>query len=91
MATTAPGIRAGLLLDTKNALWRGELRPLGDIRTPREAILVDPARWAEVTGERTTPANQEDDGVDLVDLLGWAASTGVAASEDLRLLLELER
>lgn len=82
------GFAAGLLLDTKHTLWRGELRPLGDSDHPRDAVLVDPVIWAEVTGDQVTAVN---DDVDLGDLLVWAARTGVAFREDLRLLLELER
>jgi len=83
---------AGLLLDTKHALWRGELRPPGDGRSPREAMLIDPAGWPEVTGHRRSDGEPAGDGdVDLIDLLVWAASGGVAEPEDLRLLLELER
>src|SRR6478609_1492678 len=41
---------AGLLLDTKHALWHGELRPPGDGRSPREAQLVDPSTWADLPG-----------------------------------------
>jgi hypothetical protein len=33
---------ANLLLNTKNALWRGEFRPVGDASRPDDAELVDP-------------------------------------------------
>lgn len=82
------GFAAGLLLDTKHTLWRGELRPLANTDHPRDAVLVDPVVWAEATGDQVTAIN---DDVDLGDLLAWAARTGVAIREDLRLLLELER
>jgi hypothetical protein len=85
---------AGLLLDTKHALWRGELRPPGDGRTPREAHPVDPTRWAELTGQDRagqTAVDGDPTDVELLDLLAWAAARGVATIEDLRLLLELER
>lgn len=78
---------ARLLLDTKHALWHGELRPLVDGRRPHEAFLVDPALWLE----QPTPASEADEGVTLVDLLVWAAASGVASVEDLRLLVEFEQ
>ncbi len=74
-----------LLLDTKHALWNGELRPIVDGRRPYEAFLVDPLEW----GDRFTPRPEAED-VDLVDLLSWAASSGVVEVEDLRLLVALE-
>ena len=76
---------ARLLLDAKHALWRGELRPIVNGCRAHEAILVDPARWPDTP---VPPGAAED--VDVVEVLRWAAATGVAPAEDLRLLLALE-
>lgn len=75
-----------LLLDTKHALWNGELRPLVNGRAPHEALLIDPWQWHQ----RVTPPAETDD-VDLVDVLAWAATSGVVPVDDLRLLVALEQ
>jgi len=80
-------IAAGLLLDTKHALWHGEFRPVEDGRA-NEAVLVDPARWAELVGDPGDALSSEPD---LVDLLVWAAARGVSDAGEVAVLLELMR
>lgn len=75
-----------LLLDTKHALWNGELRPILDRRRPHEALPVDPSQW-----HRYATQTDEPDDVDLIDMLSWAATSGVVAADDLRLLVALEQ
>ena len=74
-----------LLLDAKHALWNGEFRPVVVGRSPHEAILVDPMEWRR----HLTEADEPDD-IDLVDLLSWAAGSGIVSLDDLRLLVALE-
>ena len=75
-----------LLLDTKQALLRGELR--AGLPDQPGVVLVDPHdpgfRLLDV-------AQKEEDDVDVVDLLLWAGGHGVAPLQDLLMLLELER
>lgn len=81
------GIAAGLLLDTKHALWHGEFRPVEDGRA-NDALLVDPARWAELVPDRApAPATEPE----LVDLLVWAVHRGVSDRSEVEVLLELMR
>jgi hypothetical protein len=75
-----------LLLDTKQALLRGELRPgLPDQPAP---VLVDPH---DLAFRRLDVAHIENDDVDVVDLLLWAGGHGVAPLQDLLMLLDLEQ
>ena len=76
---------SNLLLNTKQALLRGELRkglpdqPMLVLFDPHDALrLVDTAQ-------------QDRDDIDVVDLLRWAGSHGIAPLEDLLMLLDLER
>jgi hypothetical protein len=75
-----------LLLDTKQALLRGELR--ASLPNQPGVVLVDPHdpgfRLLDV-------AQKEEDDVDVVDLLLWAGGHGVAPLQDLLMLLDLER
>jgi len=80
-------IAAGLLLDTKHALWHGEFRPVEDGRA-NDAVLVDPARWVELVGE---PAGWASPEPELVDLFVWAAAQGVSDAGEIAVLLELMR
>jgi len=80
-------IAAGLLLDTKHALWHGEFRPVEDGRA-NEAVLVDPARWAELLGEPVDRAAPEPE---LVDLLVWASARGISDAGAVAVMLELIR
>lgn len=81
------GIAAGLLLDTKHALWHGEFRPVEDGRA-NEAVLIDPARWAELIPDRApAPAAQPE----LVDLLVWAIHRGISDQGEVEVMLELMR
>ena len=75
-----------LLLDTKQALLRGELRPaLCDQPT---MVLVDPH---DPAFRRLDAAHIENDDVDVVDMLLWAGGHGVAPLQDLLMLLDLEQ
>ena len=76
---------SNLLLDTKQALLRGELR--ARIRDHTTLVLTDPHDLAR----RDHPTPPPDDDVDVVDLLLWAGGHGVAPLEDLLMLLDLER
>jgi len=76
-----------LLLDTKHALWHGEFRPVEDGRA-NEAVLVDPARWAELLGEPVDRAAPEPE---LVDLLVWASARGISDAGAVAVMLELIR
>lgn len=83
---------ANLLLDTKAALWR-ELRPHRTRTHPQAGeVLVDPTDSRQVAallhGAGAAPG--DDTELDLHDVLVWAASTGVAPSRDLALLLAIE-
>ena len=77
-----------LLLDTKQALLRGELRA-GLIDQPA-VVLVDPH---DPGIRRLEPAQQlqDDCDVDVVDMLLWAGGHGVAPLQDLLMLLDLEQ
>jgi hypothetical protein len=77
---------SNLLLNTKQALLRGELRP----GLPGQPVLVpvdphDPALRLFDT------AQQETEDVDVLDLLLWAGGHGIAPLQDLLMLLDLER
>jgi hypothetical protein len=84
-------VAANLLLDTKAALWR----ELGTGRSRRrggggQEVLVDPldqrtvARLLDGGTQRA-----RDDGPRLAEVLVWAVRTGVAAADDVMLLVEL--
>ncbi len=75
-----------LLLDTKQALLRGELR--GGLPGQPAVVPVDPHDPAFL---RLDVAHTENDDVDVVDMLHWAGGHGVAPLQDLRMLLDLER
>ena len=76
---------SNLLLNTKQALLRGELRP--GLPDQPMLVLVDPHDALRLVD--TEKQHSED--VDVVDLLLWAGGHGVAPLEDLLMLLELER
>jgi len=76
---------SNLLLDTKQALLRGELRHR--VRDHSALVLMDPHTLAR----RDHPTPPPEDDVDVVDLLLWAGGHGVAPLEDLLMLLDLER
>ena len=78
---------ANLLTDTKHQLWVGELRPPGSGHHSAEARPVDPLTWPDLRMDRTDQvggAGQSQ--AELIDLLVWAASAGVAPVGDLELL-----
>lgn len=85
---------ANLLMDSQNAVWRGELKPYRTDLSYRQAdLLVDPIDDARRTGlldpgAATGSAGQED--LDLVDMLLWARRTGAVDATDLAILIELE-
>jgi len=84
---------ASLLLDTKAALWR-ELRPHRTRAFPGAGeVLVDPTDARQVAGlfGGSVPGPEGDGDLELLDLLVWAARTGVVDGEDLALLLQVER
>lgn len=84
---------ANLLLDTKAALLR-ELRPHRTRRHPDAAeVLVDPTdtRHAALLERQTAAGQPADEDLDLVDLLVWAARTGVVDADDVALLLQVEQ
>lgn len=74
-----------LLLNTKQALLRGELRA-GQPGQP-QVMLVDPHDPACRHLDTTQQDNQD---IDVVDLLLWAGGHGVAPLQDLLMLLDLE-
>lgn len=73
-----------LLLDTKQALLRGELRP--GLPGRRKLVLVDPHDLAT----RHEECRQDAEDLDVVDMLLWAGGHGIAPLEDLLMLLDLE-
>lgn len=94
---------ANLLLDTRAAVLV-ELLAAG--RGHRSGVAVypcDPGQWqwqsagplpdprAAIGESRTTPATGAGGDVDLVDLLMWAVTHGIASRADLALLVGLER
>lgn len=85
---------ANLLMDTEAALLR-ELLPGRTRAHPagRDIELVDPLNTAAVLAvlDASVPGPGDAEGLDLVDLLVWAARTGVAPAQDLELLWELHR
>lgn len=80
-------IAAGLLLDTKHALWHGEFRPVEAGRA-NEAMPVDPTRWAELIGE---PQGWVAPEPELVDVLVWAAARGISTAGEVAVILALMR
>ena len=84
---------ASLLRDTKAALLR-ELLPHRTRSQPHaREVLVDPTDRRQVDALLDAPADGPDnvDDLTLVDLLVWAARTGVVGSDDAALLLQVER
>lgn len=88
---------ANLLMDSQNAVWRGELKPYRtDLGHRRAELLVDPIDDARgVDAEFGTPGLLEapaaaTDDFDLVDMLLWARRTGAVDAADLAVLIELE-
>ena len=76
---------SNLLLNTKQALLRGELRP--GLPDQPALVLIDP-----LDALRLIDSAQHDCvDVDVVDLLRWAGGNGIAPVEDLQMLLDLER
>ena len=76
---------SNLLLNTKQALLRGELHH----RLPDRPmlVLIDP-----IDALRPADTAQQDcQDVDVVDLLLWACGRGIAPLEDLLMLLDLAR
>ncbi|MEP6562420.1 MAG: hypothetical protein ABJD68_15245, partial [Nakamurella sp.] len=72
-----------LLLDTKNVLWReGAPHRAG---SPED--LTSPQEWPDTD----YPTGGDEDDLDLIDFLMWAARTGVAPPADLAMLLASER
>ena len=76
---------SNLLLNTKQALLRGELRP-GLPDHPR-LVVIDPHDARRLVDT----AQHDSDDIDVVDLLLWAGGHGIAPLEDLLMLLDLER
>ena len=76
---------SNLLLDTKQALLLGELRP----GLPDQPILVLMDLHDALSLVDT--AHHDSDDVDVVDLFRWAGGHGIATPEDLLMLLDLER
>jgi hypothetical protein len=74
-----------LLLNTKQALLRGELRA-GQPSQP-QVLLVDPHDPAFRHLDTARPDNED---IDVVDLLLWAGGHGIAPLQDLLMLLDLE-
>ena len=84
---------ASLLLDTRAALLR-ELRPHRTRTYPGATeVLIDPTarQNAGLLVAALTAGPDAGDELDLRDVLGWAARTGVAAAGDIALLLQVER
>jgi hypothetical protein len=75
-----------LLLDTKQALLRGELR--SGLPDQPAVMPIDPH---ELALRRLDVAHIENDDVDVVDMLLWAGGHGVAPLQDLLMLLDLEQ
>ena len=74
-----------LLLNTKQALLRGELRA-GQPGQP-QLLLVDPQDPAFQHVDTAHPDNED---IDVVDLLLWAGGHGIAPLQELLMLLDLE-
>ena len=81
---------ANLLLDTKHVLWTESAHRRGGVED-----LLDPHSdgWEPSAADRGAGGRGAagDDDLDLVDLLMWAARTGVCPPGDLVLLLASER
>lgn len=75
-----------LLLDTKQALLRGEIR--AGLPDQPAVVLVDPH---DPAFRRFEPGPHHDDDVDVVDMLLWAGGHGIAPLQDLLMLLDLEQ
>ncbi len=97
LARRTHAFAANLLMDSQNAVWRGELKPYRtDLSHRRAELLVDPiddARGGDAQfgtpGLLEAPAAATDD-FDLVDMLLWARRTGAVDATDLAVLIELE-
>ena len=76
---------SNLLLNTKQALIRGELRP--GLPDQPMIVLIDPHDALRLVDT----AQQGNRDVDVVDLLLWAGGHGIAPLDDLLMLLDLER
>jgi hypothetical protein len=76
---------SNLLLNTKQALLRGELRP--GLPGQPMLVLIDPLDALSLIDTAEPDGND----VDVVDLLLWAGGHGIAPLDDLRMLLDLER
>jgi hypothetical protein len=91
---------ANLLMDSQNAVWRGELKPYRTDLGHRDAeLLVDPVDDARGAGaqlgragllEFAPTAGTGANDLDLVDMLLWARRTGAVDATDLAVLIELE-
>lgn len=77
---------AGVLLDAKHALWYGELTPVDDPRRPAAAILIDPADLQRSSAHRPVESVE----IELMDVLLWAASSGVITVGEAQLLIDTE-
>ena len=77
-----------LLLDTKQALLRGELR--AGLPDQPAVVPVDPR---DPTFRRLDVPDAENDDVDIdvIDMLLWAGEHGIAPLQDLQMLLDQER
>lgn len=79
---------ANLLLDTKHVLWEEAAHR----RVSSREELIDPQCWqGRELGDRIEPGEGGGEDLDLIDVLMWAARTGVAPAGDLVLLLQSER
>jgi hypothetical protein len=76
---------SNLLLNTKQTLLRGELRP--GLPNQPTLVIIDPMDALRLVDI----ALHDCDDVDVVDLLLWAGGHGNAPLEDLLMLLDLER
>jgi hypothetical protein len=74
-----------LLLNTKQALLRGELR--AGLPGQPAVVLVDPH---DPAFRQLDTANQDNEDIDVVDMLLWAGGHGIAPLQDLLMLLDLE-
>jgi hypothetical protein len=83
---------ANLLRDARRAVLR-ELRPHCTPKRPHDSdILIDPLNALRVNAlfDLTIPGPGENGDLELVDVLQWAQHCGVAAEQDLRVLLAAE-
>lgn len=78
---------ANLLMDTQAALWR-EIRPYRETKAGRVWILAaDPTNLHNDLSD--IPTEEDEDGLELLDVLMWAERTGVVNADDVALLLAL--